>query len=272
MARGFIFTIEVPDMYYPGLEEVKRAGQEANLVPIYREIVADLDTPVSAFLKIRSSGYSFLLESVEGGERLARYSFIGTDPYRVIRVDSEDKTDPLAMVAGELGKYKLAPVEGLPKFTGGAVGYLAYETVTRFEDLPSPERDPLGLPESFFMFVDTVLIFDHVIHKIKVLSHVHLDGDIEKAYHTNGAVDAKASDFFGAAHKLELKRVIDHAAHDREIVKRIMDSLLHGIRQQKIPCCRDRLKDVAVEHFAIEPEHFLIKTLKRVLLEILTRR
>ena len=73
-------------------------------------------------------------------------------------------------------------VDGLPKFCGGAVGYLSYETVTRFEDLPSPDRDPLGLPESLFMFVDTVLIFDHVTHKIKVLSHVHLDGDIEAAY------------------------------------------------------------------------------------------
>jgi len=169
-------------MYYPGLEEVKRAGQEANLVPIYREIVADLDTPVSAFLKIRSSGYSFLLESVEGGERLARYSFIGTDPYRVIRVDSEDKTDPLAMVAGELGKYKLAPVEGLPKFTGGAVGYLGYEAVTRFEELPSPEHDSLDIPVAVFLLTDSLLIFDHVTHKIKVVSHVHTDGNIIVSY------------------------------------------------------------------------------------------
>ena len=169
-------------MYYPTLEEVTKLAKDGNLVPVYREIVADLETPVSAFLKINRGGYSFLLESVEGGERLARYSFIGTEPYRVLTIRGEDKTDPLPLVAEELGKYKVVPVSGLPKFCGGAVGYLSYETVIRFEELPSSERDPLGLPESLFMFVDTVLVFDHVTHKIKVLSHVHLDGNVEAAY------------------------------------------------------------------------------------------
>ncbi|MFC1991448.1 anthranilate synthase component I [Chloroflexota bacterium] len=169
-------------MYYPTLEEVKRLSNKGNIVPVYREIVADLETPVSAFLKINRDGYSFLLESVEGGERMARYSFIGTDPYRVMTTGGEDKIDPLPSIAEEFSRFKIVPVPGLPKFCGGAVGYLGYETVTRFEELPSPERDPLGLPESIFMFVDTVLIFDHVTHKIKVLSHVHLDGDIEAEY------------------------------------------------------------------------------------------
>jgi len=169
-------------MYYPTLEEVKKLRWDGNLVPVYREIVADLETPVSAFLKIARGGYSFLLESVEGGERLARYSFIGTEPYRVLTIRGEDKVDPLPLIAEELSRYKVAPVGELPKFCGGAVGYLSYETATRFEELPSPDRDPLGLPESLFLFVDTVLIFDHVTHKIKILSHVHLDGDIEEAY------------------------------------------------------------------------------------------
>lgn len=169
-------------MYYPTLAEVKKMRKDGNLVPIYREIIADLETPVSAFLKVNHGGYSFLLESVEGGERLARYSFIGTEPYRVLSISREAKSDPLPLVAAELNRYKLVPVSGLPKFCGGAVGYLSYETVTRFEELPSPKRDPLGLPESLFMFVDTVLVFDHVTHKIKVLSHVPLDGNIETAY------------------------------------------------------------------------------------------
>jgi anthranilate synthase component 1 len=133
-------------------------------------------------LKVNRGGYSFLLESVEGGQRLARYSFIGTEPYKVLTTRGEDKTDPLPLVAAELNKYKIVPVSGLPRFCGGAVGYLAYETVTRFEELPSPHHDPLGLPESLFMLVDTMLVFDHVTHKIKVLSHVYLDGDIETAY------------------------------------------------------------------------------------------
>jgi len=165
-------------MYYPTLEEIRKHEKDGNLMPIYREIVADLETPVSAFLKINRGGNSFLLESVEGGQRLARYSFIGTDPYRMLTTKGESKIDPLPLIAEELSKYKIVPISGLPRFCGGAVGYLSYETVTRFEELPSPDRDSLGLPESLFMFVDTMLVFDHVTHKIKVLSHVRLDGDI----------------------------------------------------------------------------------------------
>jgi len=169
-------------MYYPTLEEVKKLSRDGNLVPVYREIVADLETPVSAFMKINRGGYSFLLESVEGGERLARYSFIGTEPYRMLSVRGEENIDPLPVIAAEMDRFRIAAISELPKFCGGAVGYLGYETVTRFEELPSPEKDPLDLPESVFMFVDTVLIFDNVTHKIKVMSHVHIDGDIEKAY------------------------------------------------------------------------------------------
>ncbi|MFC1948324.1 anthranilate synthase component I [Chloroflexota bacterium] len=169
-------------MYYPSLEEVKNLKGQGNVVPVYREIVADLETPVSAFLKINRGGYSFLLESVEGGERLARYSFIGTDPYKVLQTWGKDEIDPLPQIAAEMSNFRIAPVRDLPKFCGGAVGYLAYETVNRFEELPSPEKDSLGVPESVFMMVDTLLVFDHVMHKIRVMSHVHLDGDIEKSY------------------------------------------------------------------------------------------
>lgn len=169
-------------MYYPSLAEVKKLKAKGNLVPVYREIVADMETPVSAFLKINRGGCSFLLESVEGGERVARYSFIGTEPYRVVKTSTADKADPLAAVAEEMNKHSVVEVSGLPKFCGGAVGYLSYEAVTKFEVLPSPEPDPLGIPESLFMFVDTVLVFDHALHKIKVLSHVRLDGDIEAEY------------------------------------------------------------------------------------------
>jgi len=180
-------------MYYPTLEEVKKRENEGTLIPVYREIVADLETPVSAFLKINRGGNSFLLESVEGGERLARYSFIGTEPYRVLATSAEDKTNPLPLIAEELQKHKMVAVADLPRFCGGAVGYLGYEVVTRFEELPSPASDPLGLPEALFMFVDTMLVFDHVSHKIKVLSHVHLDGDIDEEYRKAvGKIDSLA--------------------------------------------------------------------------------
>jgi anthranilate synthase component 1 len=148
-------------------------------------MIADLETPVSAFMKINRGGNSFLLESVEGGERIARYSFIGTEPYKTIKTNNGDKTDPLPLIEQEMKKYKIVPVSGLPRFSGGAVGYLAYEAVTCFEELPSPDADPLGLPESLFMFVDTMLVFDHVRHLIKILSHARLDGDdgdIEEEY------------------------------------------------------------------------------------------
>jgi anthranilate synthase component 1 len=169
-------------MYHPTLEEFKRLKDQGNLAPVYREVVADLDTPVSAFLKVSRGDYSFLLESIEGRERIARYSFIGTEPYLVITTREGNRTDPLRLITEELDKYQLVSVSGLPDFCGGAVGYLAYETVRHFEELPSPASDPVGLPESLFMFVDTVLVFDHVTHKIKVVSHARLDGDLDNAY------------------------------------------------------------------------------------------
>ena len=167
-------------MYYPTLNEVRKLKRHGNLVPICRDIVADLETPVSAYLKIARGPYSFLLESVEGGERLARYSFIGSEPYLIVK--GEGKGDPLLEVERELGKYRPVSLPGLPRFHGGAVGYLAYEVVRHFEELPSPDSDPLGLPETIFMFADTVLVFDHLTHKIKVVSHAHLNGDVDQAY------------------------------------------------------------------------------------------
>ena len=97
-------------------------------------------------------------------------------------VKSTDQTDPLDIISKELHKYQVVSLEGLPRFAGGAVGYLSYETVDRFEKLPSPAKDSLNLPEARFMFVDTMLVFDHVTHKIKVLSHIKLNGDLEKEY------------------------------------------------------------------------------------------
>jgi anthranilate synthase component 1 len=171
-------------MYHPTLSEIKNNTYDGNLIPVYLEIMADMETPVSAFLKINCGGNSFLLESVEGGQKLARYSFIGTETYRELNIREQDETDPLDVIAKELHQYKVVSLEVLPRFCGGAVGYLSYETVCRFEELPSPEKDPLNLPETRFMFVDTMLVFDHVTHKIKVLSYVKLNGDIDKGYQT----------------------------------------------------------------------------------------
>ncbi len=166
---------------------------QGNLLPVYREINADLETPVSAYLKIAGGDYSFLLESVEGGERLARYSFLGTEPTRVLTMNGGNDVrgiDPLVLIEKEFEHYRNIPVDGLPRFHGGMVGYLSYEVAWYFERLPSPEKDPLGLPEAKLMLADTLLIFDHLTHKIKVVSHAHLDGDIEKSYReATGKID-----------------------------------------------------------------------------------
>ena len=170
--------------YRPMLDEVKAMAGSGNVVPVYREVVADLETPVSAYLKIARGDYSFLLESVEGGERLARYSFIGTEPYRVLRTGdgTNPAVDPLIEIEDELRRFTPVPVPGLPRFHGGAVGYMAYEVARYYEKLPVPDRDPQGFPESVFMFTDTLLVFDHLQHNIKVVSHARLDGDIEASY------------------------------------------------------------------------------------------
>lgn len=187
-------------MYHPGIEQLKELKTQGNIAPVYREINADLETPVSAYLKIARGNYSFLLESVEGGERLARYSFLGTEPAKVIKtgVNSDNypsplssptrgeeivgNIDPLLLVEREFKQYQPVQIEGLPRLHGGMVGYLSYEIAGYYEKLPSPKNNPLGLPESILMLADTLLIFDHLSHKIKVVSHVRLDGDIEKSY------------------------------------------------------------------------------------------
>ena len=173
-------------MYQPTLEQIKRMTGPGNMVPVYRSINADLETPVSAYLKVAQGPYSFLLESVEGGERIGRYSFIGTDPYKVVKTGAREELgeiDPLLPIQEEMDQYQLIPVEGLPGFHGGAVGYLAYDTIRYFEPrIPEMPVDPVGVPESVFMFCDTLLLFDHVRHDIKVVSHVHLDGNIERNY------------------------------------------------------------------------------------------
>ncbi len=169
--------------YAPTLEDAKRIAESGrgNLLPVYREVRADLETPVSAYLKVARGSHSFLLESVEGGERLARYSFIGTEPYRV--AVSDGSADPLLTVEEELRRFRVVHPPTLPRLTGGAVGYLAYEAVRHFEPrVPQAPNDPLGLPEAVFLFVDTLLVFDHLQRTIKVVGHVRLDGDVETAY------------------------------------------------------------------------------------------
>ena len=180
------------------IAQTSRDGAHADtapkLTPLWREVPADLETPVSAYLKLARGRYGFLLESVEGGERLARYSFVGTDPYMVLRVqdgvaerrwlsgpragttDRERCDDPLHIIQAELERRPRPAIPGLPRFSGGAVGYLAYEVAARYEpSVPIPAAHPLATPEAVFLFSDTLLIFDHVRQRALLLTHADLD-------------------------------------------------------------------------------------------------
>ncbi len=193
-------------MYYPTLEEVRQLKKYGNLVPVCRDIQADLETPVSAYLKIARGNYSFLLESVEGGERLARYSFIGTEPSLVLMTGNENPVDPLNLVERELAQFRPVSIANLPRFHGGMVGYLSYEVARYFERLPCLDKDPQRLPESVLMLADTLLVFDHVAHKIKVVSHAHLDGDVDKAYReATGKIDELVNRLEQPMHSKALK-------------------------------------------------------------------
>lgn len=182
-------------MLYPDYREFKKRSREGNLIPVYREILADLETPLSAFLKIKGK-ISFLFESLEGGEKWARYSFIGTSPSLIIEGKGKNlsikkgrrikkvtaKNDPLEIVSAELQKYKPVIMPGLPRFFGGFVGYIGYDTVRYFEKLPDNHHKGLDLPDIFLMLTDTLVVFDNITHRVKVISNAHVEKTPEEAY------------------------------------------------------------------------------------------
>ncbi len=177
-------------MYSPSLEEFLNLSKKGNLIPVYKEINADLDTPVSAFLKIQKGEYAFLLESVEGQEKIARYSFLGSEPALVFRskgrqIEIEElqkkslrrfttSSDPLDEIKRIISRFKPVQIKGLPRFYGGLVGYIGYDMVRFFERIPDNNSDELKLPDSVFILADTILVFDHVNHTIKIVTNVML--------------------------------------------------------------------------------------------------
>lgn len=184
-------------MISPTRDEFFTLAQKGNLIPLCREVMADLETPVSAYLKIDTNDHSFLLESVERGGRFARYSFLGASP-SVIFTAREGKititengksrtfqteTDPLKELQQLMARYKPVGAEHLPIFAGGAVGYLAYEAATYFEKtVPRAKIDDLQIPDAYFVISDTLLIFDHLEHRIKIVANAFVEGDPGHAY------------------------------------------------------------------------------------------
>lgn len=184
-------------MFFPSLDIFCTLANNGNLIPVYREIMADLDTPVSAFKKLDDGQFSYLLESIEGGEKWGRYSFLGSSPSVVIRskgnlieiindgvTTSRNAPDPLVCIRELLAQYTPVEVDGLPRFFGGAVGYMGYDMVRHFENLPNVKPALLDAYDSYFLITDTIVIFDTMRQKIKVVSNAHIGDGItpEEAY------------------------------------------------------------------------------------------
>jgi anthranilate synthase component 1 len=174
---------------YPSPEEFQELTKQGTLIPVYCEILADMETPVSAYKKIATGKYSFLLESMEGGEKWARFSFIGSNPALIFRskantvelikdgtlYESIKTDDPLDVLKGIMDKYQLVEVKGIPRFCGGAVGYASYDMVRFIEHLPPETEDDLDLFDSIFLITETLLIFDNLTNTIKIVCNVHID-------------------------------------------------------------------------------------------------
>src|SRR3954471_19597748 len=177
----------------PTLDEVRALARDHSLVPLRHTFIDDCETPVSAYLKLRGAGPSFLLESAEQGQRFGRWSFLGVQPRSVIRVDGRrltvdgverDGADPYAAVAEEIARYRMAPLPDLPPFAGGAVGMFGYDLVRSAEPtVGEPNPDPVGIPDLPLMVTDVLLAFDHLRHELTVLANVLVEGDdVESAY------------------------------------------------------------------------------------------
>src|ERR687891_487447 len=173
----------------PSLGEARRLARSYDVVPLYAEFIGDLETPISAVLRFAEEDTVFLLESAESAERFGRYSFLGFDPkrtlsymdglYTVVDADGVREVpagDPFRGLAEIVGKKSVAPLPSLPAFVGGAVGYFSYDAVRYLERLPDTQRDDLGVPEACFAVTDTLIVFDHLRHKVLVVSLVDAAG------------------------------------------------------------------------------------------------
>jgi anthranilate synthase component 1 len=188
--------------YRPTLDEVRELATQGNFVAIYRELPADLETPVSVYLKLcgegsaNGRGPSFLLESVEKGEQLGRYSFIGVHPPMTVTARGDQVTiggaggtvletcqgDPLEVVKDLMAHRTPVPAPGLPRFTGGAVGYFGYDLVRFMERLPATAKTELDVPDMVVLFADNLVVFDHVRHRLTVIANMRVEADLRAAY------------------------------------------------------------------------------------------
>ncbi len=182
--------------YKPTLDEVRSLAAEGNLIPIYRELPADLETPVSVYLKLRNGGPSFRSESVEKGEQVGRYSFLGVHPPMTVTAQADQITvgaaggsileettgDPLDVVKEIMASRRPVRLPGLPRFIGGAVGYFGYDLVRFMERLPETASHDVNVPDMALLFTDNLVVFDHVRHKLLVIANMRVEDDLRAAY------------------------------------------------------------------------------------------
>jgi anthranilate synthase component 1 len=178
----------------PGVAEFDRRAREGNLVPVSCEVLADLDTPISAFMRLRHLPHAFLLESVEGSEKVARYSFLGGDPPLTLRatLDGVEITeggvvrrtaqDPLEAAREILRRYRPVQDPTLPRFYGGLVGAFSYDLIRTIEHLPYRPPDDRGFPILNLSLADTVVIFDHARPRLRIVANAYVEDGAERAY------------------------------------------------------------------------------------------
>jgi anthranilate synthase component 1 len=239
--------------YRPTFQEFAELARSASVVPVYRQLMGDTLTPVSAFCKIQEGDWAFLFESVVGGERLGRYSFLGSGPF--LTFQAHDRTvhlrhggstkvfehpDPLRLLEETLTKYRAPHVAGLPRFSGGAVGYAGYDTVRYVERLPKPPADDRRLPDLCFAFYDRMVIFDHINKTIAAVAHAHVD-----------AADLSASYRAACARVDELVERLQHGVADLqltdiapggEVRRECPSNFPPGAYEQAVEKCKEYIK------------------------------
>lgn len=237
--------------YYPSYEKFKALSGKGNVIPVYRQLLADALTPVSALKKISAAGHVFLLESAAGGEKMARYSFIGAKPFMEFRCHGNrldivrngnketcETRDPIAALQKEMERFSPVTIDNLPDFTGGAVGYFGYDTVRYTEDLPRDTVDDLKLPDILFMFFDSVLVFDHQDKVIKVIANAFLDGtekQMKGAYRdATGKIDAMVD---------MLRTPVEPASEDIATEKTISRKIASNFKKDDFLKAVDRCKE-----------------------------
>lgn len=210
-------------MIHPTIEEFQSLSKKGNLIPVYREILVDTETPASIFLKLnhqngKNKDYSYLLESVEGGEKIGRFSIVSADPYFVFRSKNKKGVieyigknkkgsadgNPVEVLRDLMEQFKYVSDAELPRFAGGAVGYFSYDVVQYLEPITLQEKNDLDFPEAYFIFSDSLMVFDHVLHTIKIIAHAHLDGSpVDQVYQqTVKKIEALTQKLKGSLHEV----------------------------------------------------------------------